>query len=112
MLLKNKIYLKLKRLYTKSIAIGEKDSKDKMLLHPTDNIKRYEVTGGQCVALGIDAKFIPTGKCKRGDVTKETKDYITTPLNIDKPIGNSCIFNRGGECFYDGECKDKFNKDD
>ena len=88
----------------------EKYSENKMLLHPIDGSNcrdDLEATGGQCVALGVDAKIIPTGRCKRGNVTKETKDFVTTPLNIDKPIGNACIFNKCGECYFDGRCEDK-----
>lgn len=85
----------------------EKDSKDKIPLHPIDGISCHEVTGGQCVALGVDAKIISAGRCKRGDVTKETKDFVTTPLSVDKPISKACIYNRCGECYFAGKCKDK-----
>ena len=90
---------------THSVVIGEKS----IALPESEKVDNNypRVTGDRSIVLGIDAKIIPVGKCKRGCVAKETKDYVTTPLNITKSIGKSCVYNFGGLCYFGGKCKDK-----
>ena len=65
-------------------------------------------TGSQSIALGINDKIVASGYCD---------DPINLPYDalsdlLGNPI-NSCIFCKGGKCYYGGECdrRKPFNKE-
>lgn len=93
-----------KRKTTYSEAIGDKIKP--IPLHPIDGVNCIEDICSRNVIIGVNAKVTPTGRCKRGDVTKATKEFVTGPLSA-KPTDNICIFNRHGDCYFSGICKDK-----
>jgi hypothetical protein len=98
----SKFFNKRKTTYSK--AIGNKS----ITLPESEKIENnYPMTiGSRNIIVGVDAKVTPTGRCKRGDVTKATKEFVTGPFSA-KPTDNICIFNRHGNCYFSGICKDK-----
>lgn len=59
-------------------------------------------TGSKSIAIGIDAKFVSSGKC-----TEPLKlPYDTLSELLNNPIRH-CIFYSNGECYYAGDCERK-----
>lgn len=67
------------------------------------------VEGHRSVAIGIDAKLVPIGKCNHPDIRYVSKDILNDGLPIPEHLWTHCIFCKKYEsendmCFFAGEC--------
>ena len=74
-----------------------------------DEIK---VTGNISVALGIDTKIIPTGKCNHPNRRFIPEDIKNDGLPIPEHLWPHCVFYRkNGDCIFDGNCNHKISNE-
>ena len=62
--------------------------------------------GNTSVALGIDAKVVPCGKCHHPNKRDVNRELLKKRVPIKNEADwTHCIFCRGEECVFAGECK-------
>lgn len=61
-------------------------------------------TGNLSAALGVDAKVVPNGKCNHPN-KREVRRERLDGLPISERDWTHCVFCRGGECVFAGECE-------
>ena len=69
-----------------------------------ENNKIY-CTGNTSVALGIDAKITPNGKCNHPYKKEFRQELLWDGLPVPMWEWSNCIFCKNGECVYAGECE-------
>ena len=64
----------------------------------SNRFENMRATGGCCVALGVNAKIVPRGKCLYPD--KLSQDALKKV-----PQSKHCVFCRDNEmCYFNGNC--------
>ena len=69
-------------------------------------------SGRSSIVLGVDTKVIASGKCHHPHKRSVNKEYLKDGLPMPKFAWTHCIFCRGENCFFAGECEYKKDEEE